>query len=209
MNKNIIGTLRDRLQQPLPGWSAQNMMSPISTEQYRESPDNAKKASVCALLYPDDQGELQLLYIKRTNNHPHDKHGGQISFPGGQQDPEDSGPKDTALREVEEEIGISRSHIDIIGQITPIYVYVSNFLVRTYIGYMERLPVLSLQESEVSRVISVPMSYLISEQALKNKDFKIRSLTFRDMPYYDVDGDTLWGATAMITSELVQILRSI
>ena len=208
MHKNIIPQLIEQLKLPLPGWDAQRKMSPLQTAEYRNIPSDAKRASVSLLLYPDQNTELQVLYIKRTSLHPDDKHSGQISFPGGQKDESDVDALDTALREVDEEVGIHRSHIQVLGELTPIYVYVSRFLVRTYVGFMTEKPQLTLQETEVDKVFHVPLPYLLSEDSRKITDYKVRDHILKDMPYYDIEGQVLWGATAMITSEFLDIVRS-
>lgn len=209
MRTDQLDKLKERLKKDLPGWEAQSVLSPVSTERYREPADHARKAGVNLLLFPDQDNELGLFYIKRPNNNPHDKHGGQISFPGGQMEDTDRNLIDTALRETEEEIGVPVESMQVLGQLSPLYVYVSNFYVEPLVSYIDHKPDLSLQKSEVHYVLTERLSYLLSSQALSTRDHKVRDFIMRDMPYYKLQNDILWGATAMITSEFMHIIREL
>jgi len=209
MDVKQIDTLKERLASPLPGWEAQKLLSPVQTKRYTEFYEGAKKAGVNLLLFPEDNGELGMFFIKRPDKNPNDKHGGQISFPGGQQEEGDHNLIDTALRETEEEIGVSKIKTEVLGTLSPLYVFVSNFYVQPTVSFIDHKPELKLQESEVNYVITEKLSYLSSEEALANRDYKVRNYIMRNMPYYKLQNDILWGATAMITSEFMHIMREI
>jgi len=153
-----------------------------------------------------DTEELCLTYIKRPSNNPHDKHGGQISFPGGQREPHDKDLKETAIRETEEELGLSREHFEVLGPISKVYVFVSDFNVQPYVGYAKEPLVFAPQKSEVDYVINYPLKKLVTNPIL-SKDHTIRGFTLKDIPYYNLQGETLWGATGMMTAEFLKIIN--
>ena len=193
----------------LPGVEAQYKMTPEQREKYSQARPDSKQAGVVALIHPNDQDEYQLVYIKRTSKYPGDKHKGQISFPGGQLDETDNSLEDAALRELEEELGIRRHDIELLGPLTSIYVYVSDFFVQPYLAIMDHAPVFVPEPEEVAYPISFPLKTLISGENKGIKDIHVRNIVLPKVPYYDLYGDTLWGATAMMTSEITTLLSDI
>lgn len=205
-DEQLFQLLRERLNAGyLPGPEAQNMMTPPMRGQYSAPSDTARKASVLALLYPID-GQLQLLYIQRTSP-PGDRHAGQISFPGGSTEPADKNAGATALRETEEEVGIPRSAITLLGALTPLYIPVSNFMVDPFVGFMPERPTFVLQESEVARVLELPFAAFLNQNARKVGPRKLANgMTLQNIPYWDVQGEEVWGATSMMTAELIALV---
>ncbi len=205
-DKQLLQLLRERLSLGhLPGVSAQNTMTPPLRGNYSAPSDNARKAAVLALLYPID-GQLQLLYIQRTSP-PGDRHAGQISFPGGSAELSDKNAAATALRETEEEVGIPRSSITLLGALTPLYIPVSNFLVDPFVGFLPERPSFELQETEVARVLELPFSEFLNYQARKTGPRKLTSgITLHDTPYWHIQGEEIWGATSMMTAELIALV---
>jgi len=204
----LIEQLRQRLSaHPLPGSAAQNTMSPPLRGNPPEVPTTARRASVLALIYPID-GQLHLLFIQRTSP-PGDRHAGQISFPGGSAEAADADAAATALRETEEEVGIPQNSIELLGALSQLYIPVSNFLVDPFVGYRAERPAFILQESEVARVLEVPLADFLGPEARKVGDRKLSSgITLKDVPYWSVGkGEEIWGATSMMTGELVALLR--
>ncbi|SER10544.1 NUDIX hydrolase [Neolewinella agarilytica] len=204
----LLEQLRQRLtDHPLPGSSAQNSMSPPLRGTPLTPPATARRASVLALLYPID-GLLHLLFIQRTSP-PGDRHAGQISFPGGSAEAADADAAATALRETEEEVGIPRQSIELLGALTPLYIPVSNFLVDPFVGYRAERPDFILQESEVARVLEIPLADFLGPEARKVGDRKLSSgMTLKEVPFWSVgDGEEIWGATSMMVGELVALLR--
>lgn len=200
--------LREGLNGSLPGWNGQKLMSSQGYDSNRIAPQDAKQAAVMLLLYPDEQGALHTIFIKRPQRDPRDKHAGQISFPGGQKEAGDIDMAATALRETQEELGIPSEHIEVLGALSTIYVFVSNFLVYPYVGYMAGPPQYVLQKSEVEYPIPWSLENLIQIKEPLRKDLRIRNMILKSIPYYDLNGDTLWGATAMITSEFLYLLKN-
>jgi len=209
MHTSYIEALKDRLQYDLPGWEAQKRMSPIQTAKYRETAENARKAGVMVLLHPNNVGELSVFYIKRTSHNPNDKHGGQISFPGGQVEKGDNNYIDTSVRETYEEIGVNPNDINVLGQLSSIYVFASNFYVQPVVGYLPYNPTLILQESEVEYIVQISLQVLKDPATIQHKDFKFGSFDVKNMPYYSIHNEVLWGATAMITSEFLAVLDTL
>lgn len=201
-----LSTLNEALKKPLPGWEGQKIMSSVGYDLHRQAKNSSKKAAVMLLLFPDENGAIQTVYIQRPSNNPNDKHSGQISFPGGQVEKDDKSMEETAIRETYEEIGIASHSISILGALSTIYVFVSDFIVSPYVGFSSTIPEFTLQKSEVHKVITYPIS-LLQKQKKKVKDLKVSNYMLKDIPYYDLNGETLWGATAMITSEFLEILR--
>lgn len=195
------------LRKPLPGWEHQKLRSPVrAAAQYMELPEKYKKASVMLILYREGDRDKVIL-IKRAI-HPDDKHSGQISLPGGQLE-QGEDYEEAALREVEEEIGIARDKINLLGKLSPLYVYVSNFYVQPYVAWVEYPFEIRLDPSEVDRLICPPLNAFDSNQAPKKTEISIRNTTMKGVPYYDVLGEQLWGATAMMMSEFSEILKRI
>ncbi len=191
----------------LPGWEAQKLMSPMFSEKYRAVPEEATPSAILLTLYKNELGNWSTLYIKRASKYEGDKHKGQISFPGGKQEPTDLNSAACAIRECEEEIGIDPKHIKLLGALSPLYVFVSGFIIYPYIAYIPHLPTLNPDPSEVDYVIDVPLSELFLSKSIR--DFSIRGMKFKDSPYYALKNEVLWGATAMITSEFEQLTKAL
>jgi 8-oxo-dGTP pyrophosphatase MutT (NUDIX family) len=202
MDINVIHLLEKRLAQDLPGYDIQNKMAPpLGSDRYSQILPDHKVACVMALLFPkNDQWHLSL--IERAGMHPEDKHAGQISFPGGKLDENDASYEDCALRETYEEIGIAPDTIGILGELTPLYVFVSNFLVHPFVGFTTESPRFILQESEVKSIIEIPIEHFTKAKNKQQGDIHTRDIIIPNTPYYDVYGQKLWGATAMMMSEL-------
>lgn len=200
-----LNSITKGLKKALPGWPAQARMSPFLTDKYRKPREGSKKAGVAVVLYPED-GQLFVTYIKRQSSHPGDKHKGQVSFAGGQMEPGDENLRATALREMEEELGVKQSMAKVLGPLTSIYVYVSDFYVEPYVVYLEEVPQYNIQRAEVAYPIKISLNMLLNPSTRSLKDITVGQRTIENVPYYRLGEDVLWGATAMITSELLAIL---
>lgn len=208
MDINTIHLLEKRLSQDLPGYDIQKKMAPTANDLYLQVNPDHKVACVLALLYPkNDNWHISL--IERASSHPEDKHAGQISFPGGKLDENDASFEDCALRETYEEIGIAPDTIGILGELTPLYVYVSNFLVHPFVGFTTEAPRFSIQESEVKSILEVPLDHFTKSKNKFIGDISIRETILPNTPYYEVYGHKLWGATAMMMSELELIWNEV
>jgi 8-oxo-dGTP pyrophosphatase MutT (NUDIX family) len=202
MNTRFIEKLKERLKQPLPGEEKQFLMAPVARQRIKDIPPhsfNPKKSAVLILIFPLNN-QLKTVLIQRPEYEG--VHSGQVAFPGGKFEDEDRDLAETALRETYEEIGIATKEITILGSLTDLYVNPSNFLVSPFIGYMNEVPSFNANEREVKKIIVIDLELLndISIQGIKSivmsNGIKIKT------PYYNVEGLTVWGATAMIISEL-------
>lgn len=208
MDVKFIQDLEKRLYQDLPGPEFQNLMAPVGSEKYREVSQDHKIACVLALLFPKND-EWHISLIERTSLHPDDKHAGQISFPGGKLDENDYSYEDCALRETYEEIGVPPDSIGILGHLTPLFVFVSNFLVHPFVGFTTEYPKFVKQDSEVHSIVEVPLSHFLKPKNKGKSDIVVREMVLKDTPYYDIYGHKLWGATAMMISEMEHVVKEI
>jgi 8-oxo-dGTP pyrophosphatase MutT (NUDIX family) len=186
--------------------AAQRCMAPRrrALRRSRTRPGHARQAGVLILLYPVEGG-LAFPLIRRTQN-PHDVHSGQISLPGGAQENNET-PVETALREAQEELGIDRP-VQIIGSLTCLYITPSDFEVRPAVGYIEKRPVWVPDQAEVVEVLECPLDWLL-EDARKVFEDRDRNGEIMQVPWYNVHGHKVWGATAIILSELEHRLRDV
>ncbi len=170
-------------------------------------PDNARPSAVLCLLFPLND-ELHILLMKRKEDKR--AHSGQISFPGGSYETTDADLKATALREAQEEVGIMSADVDVLGALTPLYIPVSNFNVYPFVGYSHDRPAYNLSHSEVSYTIEVPLSNLLHAERKTITDVISPAVpdVIRKVKAYKLeDGTVIWGATAMIISELEVLLE--
>jgi hypothetical protein len=133
-------------------------------------------------------------------------HGGQISFPGGKKEPEDDSVIKTALRETWEETGVDPSKIAIIGTLTPLLIPVSNMLVTPVVGWIDEKPSFDYRSEEVSYLINAELKLFLDTSIVKSKPLKIRGKMVT-IKYFDYQGNTIWGATAMILEELLVLIK--
>jgi 8-oxo-dGTP pyrophosphatase MutT (NUDIX family) len=204
----FIRLLSDRLKGPLPGQEAQLKMS--SNIRLRElmnfsTPEEAVPSSVLALLYPVD-GKPWMVFIQRPTYEG--VHSGQIAFPGGKAEPGDQGPAGTALRESYEEVGVDPAQVHLLGRLTDLYIPPSNFIVSPFVGYCRERPSFVTDPSEVERIVEVPFRMILSDKCIEVKKFVVRNDLEIEAPAFVVMGNVIWGATAMILSELRELLRN-
>lgn len=203
----FVDFLKQRLEQTLPGIEAQLAMAPKPIDdsgprRTLEPPDHARQSSVLILIYPNDESELELLLTLRSSGIDH---GGQISFPGGRSEPGES-PLETALREAHEEVGIAPEQVEVIGRLTNLYVNHSNNHVIPVVGYLNRAPHLTLDPKEVEEAFSVELDSLLAKKNLTVEDWELKNYRFK-VPYWDVHRVPLWGATAMMLNEFLELYR--
>ncbi|MBP6471183.1 MAG: CoA pyrophosphatase [Chloroflexi bacterium] len=186
--------------------SAQKKMMPFGGAGRRLPADNEplRIGAVLLLLYCHD-GELYLVLTRRRDDLP--SHAGQISFPGGRQEQGET-LLDTALRETEEEIGVAGTAVSPLGQLTPIYIPPSGFMVHPFIGWYQsdRRPHFRPSVEEVAEIIEVPLRDLLDPASATAEpwDFRGSQVT---VPFFAVQGHKVWGATAIMLSEFVERLR--
>ncbi len=205
---SVLSLLVNGMKHPLPGKEAQLSMSPTPVDYKRfetSLPVDHRKGAVLILLYPKE-GQAFFPLIKRPE-YP-GVHSGQIAFPGGKMEEEDESEVDTALREAWEEVGVRPEQVNIIGKMSDLFIPASNFLVSPIVGFSEQIPDFVPEKSEVARIIQAAVSTLYEPGFRKQKVLEF-SQSFRlDTPYFEVDKEMVWGATAMILGELLQILEN-
>lgn len=191
---------------PFDAAAAQRRMAPSPRILRRSSnqPGQVRHAGALALLFPVETG-LALVLTRRTEN-PHDPHSGQISLPGGAQEPGEPLIR-TALRETREELGIDGS-IKIVGHLAPLYIPPSDFEVHPVVGWLPARPHWRTAELEVAEVLECPLDWLLDDAHKVVEDWVLGGYELR-VPWYDVYGHKVWGATAIILSELEQRLRHV
>lgn len=196
------------LHKPLPGLKAQLRMAPqpgtLTTPSSRSNP---RKGSVLILLFPNTvHKELCFLLTRRTESVA--DHKGQISLPGGAVDPVDPSIAHTAVREACEEVGVCSDEIRILGSLTPIYIPPSDFCVQPFVAHLPRVPKLVPQPDEVAEILEVPLSYLLNEsnQAVEEQ---FLDGSVKQVPFFNVYGHKVWGATAVVLSEFIAVLEGL
>lgn len=206
MNNAYIEKIKTKFLQPLPGRAAQTKMAPRIAREFTPSAD-ARIACVLALLYPKDSDWHIVLIERVTTNNKNDNHSGQISFPGGGYEDSDELLAKAALREAEEEVGVISNDISIIGQLSDMFIPVSNFLVHPFVGYMDYTPNFIPQPSEVKDILEVPIPKLLDPATVQSTNLTISNgLVLKDVPYFNLNGHIVWGATAMMLSEFSEVI---
>lgn len=205
-NMNFPDRLKTEIQKGLPGTEIQWQMA--SSDRFvRDFPmfpgEDARVAAVLILLYPGD-GTVKTVFMQR---HAYNGvHGGQISFPGGKKEPGDESVIQTALREAYEETGTDPEEVEIIGTLTPLFIPVSNMLVTPVVGWTDKKPPFNHQPEEVLFLFEAELEKFLDESIIKKKPFEVRGEIY-DIKYFDYEGNTIWGATAMILHELMVIIN--
>ena len=198
--------LIERSEKELPGQGAQMKMAPTPLDPdvvlpQKES-DTAHPSSVLIPLYPDKKNELHVILTLRTKSI---RHAGQISFPGGRREGDES-PEETALRETNEEVGIGNKKIQIACSITPLYLHRTDNKITPYIGFLDQKPKLIPNPAEVAEAFSTSIEGLIGEQNFVEKEWQLSNSHFL-VPHWTIHEVPLWGATAMIMSELLELYK--
>ena len=195
----------------LPGKEAQLQMAPpfrdVLLKQTSHLIDNAKLAAVIALFYPGKNHNTYLAFILRKPSP--DVHSGQIGFPGGKPEAEDLDLQHTALRETMEEIGVQPEAIQIITSLSEVYIPPSNYNVFPFIGITNETLDFKLQISEVESVIEVSLKSLMNPKHQIITTVKTSYGLSVSVPAFNFNGHIVWGATAMILTEIIYLLNLI
>ncbi|MDX5448880.1 MAG: CoA pyrophosphatase [Bacteroidota bacterium] len=204
----LIRELEGSMARTLPGQDAQYKMVPANRPRFpldETIMKQSKRAAVAALFFPDEDRQSKLILIQR--NTYEGVHSGQIGFPGGRLEPEDRGPMDAAARETEEELGIDRGLIDWKGALTPVYIPPSNFFVEPFVGVIPTPNGYRPDPREVQEVIEMPLERIQDQEVLRDVELDIRG-TMIKVPAFVIDNRIIWGATAMMISELLHLFHS-
>jgi 8-oxo-dGTP pyrophosphatase MutT (NUDIX family) len=206
---DFIERLITRLEGALPGAQAQYLMKAYANHSDFEKPilnSLPKESAVMIMLYQKEA--VKEWYLPVIQRPEYDGiHSGQISFPGGKKELADKTLIATALRETEEEIGISGSTIRVLGSLTSLHIEASNHSVLPVVGFFNKKPTFFPDNKEVLEVIELPLSSLLDSVNIKKRNIKIRNVELT-VPYFDIDKRFIWGATAMILSELITLIKN-
>lgn len=196
---------------PLPAEPSQFKMSPPFRlellEQQKEAIKKAKRAGVLALFYPDLKQQTTLVLILRKTYKG--VHSAQVGFPGGKLEKQDSSLKAAALRETYEEIGVPIHQIRVLRQLTEVYIPPSNFYVQPFMGISKTTPIFTKQDDEVEAVIEVPLQHFFDERVVTSKKVSTSYKVNVEVPAFKLNGHVVWGATAMILSEIKDLLKQL
>ena len=196
--------LRQALGSCLPGVRAHRQYAPELAYGRHQGPQSAdaREAAVLALFFPRDQGWTLVLTL-RPDHLP--DHPGQVSFPGGALKAGESAEQG-ALRELNEELGVATEHVELVGRLSPIYVFNSNFSVQPIVGMLAESPVFRRDASEVAEVIEVPLAALLKWVPEKML-WRLRPSVSLTAPAVSWQHQKVWGATLLILGELIELLR--
>jgi len=201
-----IAHLRQALQRPLPGLPVQMQMATRprpGTERILDPNLNCRRAGVLVLLYPS-AGGLCLVLTRRTESV--NNHRGQISLPGGSMEPGETAAA-TALREAQEELGIDPASLELLGALSPLYIPPSDFCIYPVVAYVVERPSFKPNPEEVAEVIEASLAHLLAPETHCEEMWELRGQPVR-VPFYAVGPHKVWGATAMVLSELATLLSA-
>jgi 8-oxo-dGTP pyrophosphatase MutT (NUDIX family) len=201
-DSDLPALLGERLKHPLPGSRVQARYQPELSygRHFGPAPSSARPAAVLMLLYPGTSGWCLPLTLRP--DHLLD-HAGQISLPGGSIEPGESSQL-AALRELEEELGVAPAGIEMLGELSPIYLFRSNFLIQPWLAAMVACPAWRASATEVAELFHVSLAELRAPQATQLVPREHDGVTFR-CPSFLWGRHAIWGATAMILAELVAL----
>jgi 8-oxo-dGTP pyrophosphatase MutT (NUDIX family) len=204
----FIDQLAKRLTLPLPGSLAHEPLRAVSVKSAMLTFNHKlppKPGSVIILLY-HEEGEIKFPLTKRATYKG--THSGQISFPGGKAE---AGETDieTALRECEEEIGIKQSEMKVIGKLSDFFVIPSNFIVTPVVAYVDSKPVYKPDSIEVATIIEGSLSLLLDNLAVKEKEILVANEFKMQAPHFEIEGEIVWGATAMMLNEFRMLAKEL
>ncbi len=207
--KDFFRRLKAELLSDLPGVDAHVRLAPemrANDLKIGVTPDHALESAVLIILYPYKK-RLYTAVILR--NEYEGAHSGQISLPGGKTEESDINFEHTAMREAEEEIGIIPSTMEVIGQLSRFYVRPSNFVIYPFIAYCSQRPDFHPDATEVQRIIEIDIFKEISFETLVYKTITFKNNMQLNAPGFEIGGEFMWGATAMIFSELIHVLKNV
>ena len=211
MNLKTFLDQKSKLKQiTLSGYEAHSLLAPPQRmkqlESFFKNKTTPKKAAVLIHLYPDENDLLHFVLIQRNNYVG--VHSGQISFPGGKPEAEDANLWDTALRESSEEVGLNGIEIHKLRSLTDVFIPPSNFLVSPFVSYSFEKPEFVREIKEVDLILEIPLGKLLRHDQVLYKNLTTNYVEEFEIPCYVFNEKVVWGATAMILSELRILLLS-
>ena len=194
----------------LPAMNAHKKMVPPNREELLRNTDftkiTPKKAAVMMLFYPKNS-QTHLALILRTSYNG--VHSSQIAFPGGKVEPKDFDLSQTAIRETHEEIGVHPKNISVVRAFTEVYIPPSNYMVYPFLGFCKKELEFQLQEDEVAGIVELPLKEFLDDRIVVTNIMKTSYAGSIDVPGFQVNEHFIWGATAMMLSELKETLKMV
>ena len=198
--------LKSALRRPLPGLTAQLEMAPMprpGTVASPDTPEGSVPAAVLILIYPKN-GTPHIVFIRRPSHSMH--HKGQIAFPGGQIEGAET-PVEAALREAKEEVGVHPDLVIVAGSLTPLYIPPSGYCVSPVVGLAAEIPAFIPFPEEVAEILEVPLAHLLDPATVRRETWRLERGDVA-VPFYAFGEHKIWGATAMILSEFLAVIRA-
>ncbi len=204
----FIISLENQLLLTLPGAESQLKLAPVCRldELRQEPPEDAIQSSVLLLIFPVDR-TLRIAVILRSVYDG--AHSGQISFPGGRKELSDNSHAETALREAMEETGIVPANVKILGALSRLYINRSNYVVYPFVAFTEVRPEFTADPVEVQEIVEVNLDEKILNESISRETIHLKNGISFEVPGYRLGNHFMWGATAMIFSELLDVIRLI
>ncbi len=204
----FLNQLQQNLREPLPGRDAQFRMAardPDGRAFDRTARDDARRGAVLMLLYPHDSDQGEQVHLPLIVRPTYDGvHSGQVALPGGGREPADADLVATALREAHEEVGVPPSGVSVLGTLSPLYIFASNYLIQPVVGWAAARPDFCRDPREVAALVEAPLAELLDARSYRRERWRLRGHD-ADVPFFAVQGQTVWGATAMMLSELLAL----
>lgn len=201
--KHFAERLKKLLEEPLPGEIAQRKMAPTTRHLFPGTPSAPPRNSSVLILFYPHQDQITTVFIKRAVYNG--VHSGQLAFPGGKASDGES-ILETALREAQEEMNIPSAQVEILGQLSMLHIPVSQMNVFPVIGICANRPNFIPDTREVQEWIEIPIPFLLDEANIS--EFYLEKYQVQ-VPCYQLENDCIWGATAMIVSEMTEILKKL
>jgi 8-oxo-dGTP pyrophosphatase MutT (NUDIX family) len=204
----MFSDLRQAFLRPLPGLQAQLRMAPQPRTGWDPTtlPAGLRDAAALLLVYPHGDVPHLPLTVRGLGLR---KHTGQVSLPGGGLDPGET-IEAAALREAEEEVGVDRARVEIIGRLTPLHIPVSGYRLHPVVGVTDARPSFVAHAHEVAQLLEVSL-HLLRDPAIVRREQRVRRVNDRevpiDVPYFAIEGQKVWGATAMVLAEFLEVLQ--
>lgn len=205
-----VDFIKERFKHPLPGETAHIPLSPIGRGRSSEAIKNAIhiKESAVALILFEEHAQLNAILIQRQIYNGF--HSGQVCFPGGKMEDFETNLSETAIRESIEEIGLQKENFNLLGELTPVYIPVSSFRIQPFVIQYTEIPKFFPDPREVKEVFSFPIEQLIEKDAIQKTQIQFSSgQTLDDVPYFNINGKIVWGATALILNEFRDFISGV